>query len=166
MLETALASSAGGRHREPAVAVADAQYWNERHMDHVTADHGIQVLIPPDSGKREGERPGWTGGRYSFMRRVLATDHGKEIYADDKVDRTGLRSHQTQPQDLPVQLPRQIISQNRMAVGDADPQPHKAPPPPNSHRPGLTEARPPGPNRDGHPVPANIQTRCILQLVC
>lgn len=49
-------------------------------MDDVTAGHGIQVLIPPDSGKRKGERPGWTGGRYSFMRRVLATDLGKQLY--------------------------------------------------------------------------------------
>jgi hypothetical protein len=62
------------------VAVADAQYWNEQHMDDVTAEHGIQVLIPPDSGKREGERPGWTGGRYSFMRRVLVTELGKQLY--------------------------------------------------------------------------------------
>ena len=51
-------------------------------MDDVTAGHGIQVLIPPDSGKRKGERPGWTGGRYSFMRRVLATDLGKQLYAN------------------------------------------------------------------------------------
>jgi Transposase DDE domain len=64
----------------PEVAVADAQYWNEQHMDDVISEHGIQVLIPPDSGKRKGERPGWTGGRYSFMRRVLATDHGRETY--------------------------------------------------------------------------------------
>jgi transposase len=64
----------------PEVAVADAQYWNEQHMDDVISEHGIQVLIPPDSGKRTGERPGWTGGRYSFMRRVLASDHGRETY--------------------------------------------------------------------------------------
>jgi hypothetical protein len=38
------------------------------------------VLIPPDSGKRKGERPGWTGGRYSFMRRVLATGLGQAPY--------------------------------------------------------------------------------------
>ncbi len=37
-------------------------------------------MIPPDSGKRDGERPGWTGGRYSFMRRVLGTDLGRETY--------------------------------------------------------------------------------------
>jgi Transposase DDE domain len=49
-------------------------------MDDVVAKHGIQVLIPPDSGKRKGERPGWTGGRYSFMRRVLGSDHGRATY--------------------------------------------------------------------------------------
>jgi hypothetical protein len=69
-----------GIEYKPKVAVADAQYWNEQHMDDVTCEHGIQVLIPPDSGKRKGERPGWTGGRYSFMRRVLATDLGRELY--------------------------------------------------------------------------------------
>jgi hypothetical protein len=29
---------------------------------------------------REGERPGWTRGRYSFMRRAFATDFGKGLY--------------------------------------------------------------------------------------
>jgi hypothetical protein len=71
---------AAGIKRKPQVAIADAQYWNEQHMDDVTCEHGIQVLIPPDSGKRKGERPGWTGGRYAFMRRVLATDLGRELY--------------------------------------------------------------------------------------
>jgi hypothetical protein len=27
-----------------------------------------------------GARPGWDGGLYAFMRRVLATDHGKALY--------------------------------------------------------------------------------------
>ena len=81
MIEAALAElEATGVREKPTVAVADAQYWNEQHMDQVTGEHGIQVLIPPDSGKREGERPGWTGGRYSFMRRVLGTDLGKQLY--------------------------------------------------------------------------------------
>jgi hypothetical protein len=38
------------------------------------------VLIPPDAGKRKGARPGWNGGIYAFMRRVLATDRGGELY--------------------------------------------------------------------------------------
>lgn len=69
-----------GSEVRPSIVVADAQYWNEQHMDHLTAEHGLQVLIPPDGGKRDGERPGWTGGRYSFMRAVLQTERGKELY--------------------------------------------------------------------------------------
>jgi transposase len=81
MIEASLSElEQAGEADKPTVALADAQHWNEQHMDDVTAEHGIQVLIPPDSGKRKGERPGWTGGRYSFMRRVLATDLGKELY--------------------------------------------------------------------------------------
>jgi Transposase DDE domain/Transposase domain (DUF772) len=81
MIETALHElQDAGVTGKPTVEVADAQYWNEQHMDDVIAEHGIQVLIPPDSGKRKGERPGWTGGRYSFMRRVLTTDLGRETY--------------------------------------------------------------------------------------
>jgi transposase len=81
MIEAALGElEQAGETEKPTVAVADAQYWNEQHMDDVTAEHGIRVLIPPDSGKREGERPGWTGGRYSFMRRVLGTELGKQLY--------------------------------------------------------------------------------------
>jgi transposase len=81
MLDKALdeLQNAGSTYRPPVV-VADAQYWNEQHMDDLTADHGLQVLIPPDGGKRDGERPGWTGGRFSFMRTVLQTDLGKELY--------------------------------------------------------------------------------------
>ena len=67
----------------PQVAVADAGYWNERHMDEL-ATRGIAALIPPDSGKRKGERPGWTGGRYSWMRQLLATDLGGELYRKRK----------------------------------------------------------------------------------
>jgi transposase len=63
----------------PEVAVADAGYWNERHMDE-QAVQGMAVLIPPDSGNRKGERPGWTGGRYTWMRRLLETDVGGELY--------------------------------------------------------------------------------------
>jgi hypothetical protein len=41
---------------------------------------GIQLLIPPDSGLRTSARPGWDGGLYAFMRRVLSTDQAKAIY--------------------------------------------------------------------------------------
>jgi transposase len=63
----------------PGVVIADAGYWHKRQMENVVC-RGIQVLIPPDSGLRESARPGWDGGLYAFMRRVLSTDHGKALY--------------------------------------------------------------------------------------
>jgi len=63
----------------PEVVLADAGYWHTRQLENITAG-GIQVLVAPDSGLRKGARPGWSGGLYDFMRRVLATDHGKALY--------------------------------------------------------------------------------------
>ena len=42
------------------------------------------MLIPPDAGKRRGTRPGWDGGPYAHMRRVLETDHGGGLYRKRK----------------------------------------------------------------------------------
>jgi hypothetical protein len=64
----------------PEVALADAGYWHQVQMEAIV-DRGMQVLIPPDAGKRKGTRPGWDGGLYAFMRRVLATEHGGGLYA-------------------------------------------------------------------------------------
>lgn len=64
----------------PGVAVADSGYWNEEQMDNVIADEHVQVLIPPDAGKRDTPRPGWDGGRYASMREALATDYGGGLY--------------------------------------------------------------------------------------
>jgi transposase len=64
---------------EPRVAVADTGFWNEQQMDKLAAD-GITVLVPPESGKRKGPRPGWSGGRYNWMRALLASDQGRELY--------------------------------------------------------------------------------------
>jgi transposase len=63
----------------PEVLLADAGYWHQQQMERVV-DRGIQVLIPPDASKRKGARAGWTGGLYAFMRRVLATERGGELY--------------------------------------------------------------------------------------
>jgi len=52
------------------VALADAGYWHQVQMQALAA-RGVQVLIPPDAKKRKGTRPGWDGGLYAFMRRVL-----------------------------------------------------------------------------------------------
>jgi hypothetical protein len=73
-----------GIAQTPGVAVADAGYWNEEQMDEITAEHGIQVLIRPDATKRDAPRPGWTGGRFDWMRRVLSSELGEELYRKRK----------------------------------------------------------------------------------
>ncbi len=85
MVSAALAEleQAGVRAR-PQVALADTQYWNEQHMDEVIANKHVQVLIPPESNSRKAPRPGWSGGRYAWMRTVLATEHGHELYKQRK----------------------------------------------------------------------------------
>lgn len=61
------------------MVVADAGYWHQPQMENIVS-RGVQVLVPPDAGKRKGSRPGWNGGAYAFMRRVLATEAGRELY--------------------------------------------------------------------------------------
>jgi hypothetical protein len=68
----------------PETAVADTQYWNEEHIDEVIAKKHVQVLIPPDSGTRDTPRPGWTGGRYTWMRYVLGSELGERLYRKRK----------------------------------------------------------------------------------
>jgi hypothetical protein len=63
----------------PGVLVADPGYWHQVQMDNVVA-RGIQVIIPPDASKRRGARPGWDGGLYAFMRRVVASEVGGGLY--------------------------------------------------------------------------------------
>jgi type IV secretory pathway protease TraF len=64
--------------------LADAGYWHQRQMEAVVSD-GIQVLVPPDAGLRNGARPGWTGGFYAFIRRVLATPEGRALYRERQI---------------------------------------------------------------------------------
>jgi transposase len=73
-----------GVEQLPEAVAADAGYWNEQHMDEVTANKHLPVLIPPDKGSRGTPRRGWTGGRYSWMRSVLATEHGRQLYRKRK----------------------------------------------------------------------------------
>src|SRR3954447_11771282 len=61
------------------VVLADAGYWHQVQMERLMSE-GVQVLIPPDANKRKGDRPGWQGGLYAFMRRVLSTERGGELY--------------------------------------------------------------------------------------
>lgn len=72
-----------GVSETPGTVLADAGYWHKQQIERIVSD-GMQVLVPPDSGLREGARPGWEGGFYAFMRRVLASDVGHALYAKRK----------------------------------------------------------------------------------
>jgi hypothetical protein len=68
-----------GISERPGAIVADSGYWHSEQMQRLAAD-GIPVLIAPDSGLRTTPRPGWNGGYYAFMRRVLSTELGSALY--------------------------------------------------------------------------------------
>ena len=68
----------------PEAVVADAGYWNEQHIDEVVGNKHIPVLIPPDKISRGTPRSTWSGGRYDWMRHVLATDLGRLTYRKRK----------------------------------------------------------------------------------
>ena len=70
---------AAGVSERPGVVLADAGYWHTVQMENVI-NHGMQILIPPDAANRKGARPGWEGGYYDHMRRVLAGDYGGGLY--------------------------------------------------------------------------------------
>ncbi len=72
-----------GVTQRPETVLADAGYWHTRQIENVVSD-GIQVLVPPDAGLREGARPGWDKGPYAFMRRVLTSEAGHELYKHRK----------------------------------------------------------------------------------
>jgi transposase len=72
-----------GVTQRPETVLADAGYWHTRQMENIVSD-GIKVLVPPDAGLREGTRPGWDKGPYAFMRRVLASEAGHELYKHRK----------------------------------------------------------------------------------
>ena len=72
-----------GVTQRPQIVLADAGYWHTRQMENIVSE-GIGVLVPPDAGLREGTRPGWDKGPYAFMRRVLASEAGHELYKHRK----------------------------------------------------------------------------------
>ena len=62
----------------PEVVVADAGYWSNAHIDSLR-ERGIVPIVAPDTS-RDRPRKNRLGGPYDFMRRVLATESGGELY--------------------------------------------------------------------------------------
>ena len=143
--------AAAGISEAPTVVLADAGYWHLEQMNEITAD-GSAVLIPPDSSRRKDAPPGWNGGAYAFMRSVLATEQGAELYkqrgqliepifANTKHNRGFTRFF----------TPRKSRRTDRMAPDGHHPQPAEAAPPLQPARlttdpPGLIR---PAPRRPG-----------------
>ena len=111
-------------------------------MDEVIATKHVQVLIPPDGGASGKQRAGWTGGRYTWMRYVLASELGERLYRKRKQMIEPVFGHtETQPGCHTVSPTRPHRRAYRVAITDGDPQPHQTPPPPNRHRRALTGPR-------------------------
>jgi transposase len=72
-------AEAGVKER-PEVVLADAGYWSNEHLDRLR-ERGITPLVAADADRRKGPRKTRLGGAYDFMRRVLATDKGAELYS-------------------------------------------------------------------------------------
>jgi transposase len=70
---------AAGVDQAPEVVVADAGYWKTEAIEALVAQ-GIQTLVAPDADRRKDPTPTRRGGLYDFMRRVLASDHGSQLY--------------------------------------------------------------------------------------
>src|SRR3954454_15320579 len=68
----------------PEAVAADAGYWNEQQMDEVVANKHIPVLVAPDKGTRGTPKRWLTSGRATWMRTVLATEHGQQRYRKRK----------------------------------------------------------------------------------
>jgi transposase len=80
MIQTACQElRAAGVDRAPEVVVADAGYWKTEAIEALVAQ-GIQTLVAPDADRRKDPTPTRRGGLYDFMRRVLASDHGSQLY--------------------------------------------------------------------------------------
>ena len=130
-----------GRTRTPpasptalGVVLADAGYWKNSAIEALSGQ-GSQPLVAPDADRRKEPRPGRRGGLYDFIRRVLATDWGAELYRRRQGDRRArLRPDQGQPRRRPLPAPRPISRQIRMAAARDHPQPAQAPPPPARER--------------------------------
>ena len=149
MVEATLAElNNAGVDERPQVAVADAGFWNEQHIDKVVAELHVQVLIPPDAGNRKTPRPGWSGGRFDWMRTVLATDRERASTSTGSADETiePIFGHTKHNRGI-----RRFHRRGRSAVRtewrltDGHPQPDASSTAPNSpqQRPDGAHARPP-----------------------
>jgi transposase len=68
-----------GVKAKPEVVLADAGYWSNDHIDSLR-ERGMIPIVAPDT-TRNRPRKTRLGGPYDFMRRVLATERGGDLYS-------------------------------------------------------------------------------------
>ena len=61
--------------RRPRHLLGDAGFWHGDRWNSLTGD-GMSCWSRPTQEAPDGAEPGWDGGRYGFMRRVLDADAG------------------------------------------------------------------------------------------
>jgi hypothetical protein len=71
-----------GIDASPGVVLADAGYWSNDHIDSLR-ERGIIPIVAPDT-TRNRPRKTRLGGPYDFMRRVIATEVGGDLYSRRK----------------------------------------------------------------------------------
>jgi hypothetical protein len=67
-----------GVGERPEAVAADAGDWNEQQMDAVLASKHSPVLVAPDRGTRGTPKRWFTSGRASWLRTLLASEHGQQ----------------------------------------------------------------------------------------
>ena len=68
-----------GVEESPGVVLADAGYWSNEHIDSLR-ERGIVPIVAADT-TRDRPRKTRLGGPYDFMRRVIASEAGGELYS-------------------------------------------------------------------------------------
>lgn len=71
-----------GVTERPGVVLADAGYWSNGHID-ALRERSMIPLVAPDT-TRNRPRKTRLGGPYDFMRRVIATERGGDLYSQRK----------------------------------------------------------------------------------
>jgi hypothetical protein len=85
MVAATLARTRAGRREQETDGRARGRRVLERAAHgpgHCRAPH--RGVGPARLKQRNGPRPGWTGGRYAWMRSVLATERGEQLYRKRK----------------------------------------------------------------------------------
>jgi hypothetical protein len=69
-----------GLDERPEVVLADAGYWSNGHIDSLR-ERGMTPIVAPDTTRSRPRKTRLGCGTYDFMRRVLATERGGELYS-------------------------------------------------------------------------------------